>query len=1286
MSDPPPALCPVGPLRLHFPSELPISARVPDVTAALSRSQVVIVSGATGSGKTTQLPKVALATGRGQRGQIGVTQPRRIAATSVASRVATELECQLGDAVGYQIRFENRSSANTRVKFMTDGILLAEIQGDPLLRRYDTLIIDEAHERSLTVDFLLGWLKHILPKRQDLRIIVSSATIETERFSEFFGGAPVVRVEGRTYPVDVLYDPPDPELDLPDAVAHAVKEVDSLDSRGDILVFLPGEREIREAEQAILALRLRHTVVLPLYARLTAAEQARVFAGVSERRVVLATNVAETSLTIPGIVYVVDTGVARLSRYDPATGTTRLQIEAISQASADQRKGRCGRVREGVCVRLFDERSFEARPSFTDPEIKRTGLAGVILRMKSLGLGDIDNFPFLDPPDGRAVTEGYRVLQELGALDDSRSLTPLGRHLARIPVDPRLGRMILAGSEFGCLREILVLAAALNIQDPRERPRDQESKADQRHQRFRDEHSDFTGLLRLWDFLRDARSQSSSQLRRACRENYLSFPRVREWMDLHRQLEDAVRELRLEDGHRRKAKGRAPNAAGPNSSAPREPSRQARSPDTAGRAAPAEGSRRPAAPARPPDDAVHMALLAGLLSRIGQWNPEARVYVGARQTRFALHPSSALAKKPPAWVMAFELVQTSRLFARTAARIDPLWLDKVGAHILKRSYSDPHWSEKSARASVKERATLFGLPVLNDRRVDYSTIAPGRARLMFLEHALVRGEYSTKGAFFSANRTLVEEMARLRDKARQSEMLVDDERMLAFFDARVPRDVVNGKAFETWRQKAEQASPRLLYLSASDVVSEQQALSPEDYPDSVVVKGAELRATYRFEPGADDDGVTLEVPLALLPQLDGGELDDTIPAWRAEKVTALLEALPRTWRREITSVPGLAASAAARLVEGWTASSSGPFLSALRKAVLDLSGVNVPDDAFRPDAIPPHLRFNVRVVDERGVTIAQSRDVASLVREYGPRARERVRRAAPPSEWERRGMTRWECGTLPPFVPRQVDGFVLRGYPALVDRQTAVDLLLLETEKTARAAHREGVRRLLALASQNAIHALAKRTPAPVSRRWGLPATSAERDAFRELLLGRVIEEAFALDTQAALPRSRAEFDALHDAGARRLGATFDVVTRVVAAISAEHDKTLRALEAAKREPGGATASADIRAHVALLVLPELIAETELAQLGHIPRYLRAAQARLARAILDPRKDASKAHPFAPVWAAFLQKQATAQNRRHVARLRWALEELRVSIFAPELKPMCSLPLQSAELAVAELK
>ena len=1225
-----------GRARIRFPEELPISARVADIARAVEANQVVIVAGATGSGKTTQLPKILLDMGRGTDGLIGVTQPRRIAATSVASRVASELECELGQEVGYQIRFEERTSPRTYVKFMTDGILLAEIQGDRLLQRYDTLIIDEAHERSLTIDFLLGWLKSILPERPELKVLISSATIETERFSEFFAGAPVIQVEGRTFPVEVLYEPPEPELDLPEAVANAVASVTSLDPRGDILVFLPGEREIREAEREILAKKLRHTVVQPLYSRLSAGDQRKVFSSIPERRVILATNVAETSLTIPGIVYVIDTGVARLSRYESRTGTTSLHIEAISQASADQRKGRCGRVRDGICVRLFDEESFAARPAFTDPELKRTGLSGVILRMKSLALGDVENFPFLDPPHSRAIAEGYRVLQELGALSAERKLTPLGARLARFPVDPRVGRMILAGVEEGCVAEVLILAAALNIQDPRERPRGVEQKADQLHQRFRDERSDFLGLLKLWTFVREAKSVG--ELRRLCRDNLLSFLRIREWAEVHRQLEDVAKELKLSA---------------------------------------AKSSRM----ALELDVRLHRALLTGLLSKIGQWNPEQRVYIGAKQTRFMLHPSSALARKPPAWVMAFELVETSQLFARTAAKLDPEWLDEVGAHLLKRSYADPHWSEKSARSSIKENTTLFGLPVFRGRSVDYATISPGRARLMFLEHALVRGEYRSKGSFQSDNRRLLEEVARHRDKARQSDLLADDEALLSFFEQRVPEHVVNGKTFEDWREVAEAKQPDLLRLKLEDVLTFEQGLLPQHYPDTLELHGVKIPVSYRFDPSAEDDGITLSVPLPLLLQLDPGELDWTIPGWHWQKICALLSELPRALRRDLGSLPELAQRIAAKLTPF-----DGPMLPALARVASTESGIELPEEAFRLEAVPPYMRLTCRVIGEGGRTVAQSRDVAELIQQHGGRAREALRRSAPPAEWQRSGITSWDFGELPAFIVRRVLGAELRSYPALIDRVKSVDLSLLETERAAEMATRLGVRRLFALAAHRPLSVFAKQCPPPFSPRAAFLVPRAEVEAFRESFLTRVVEDAFGCAEGAALPRNKAAFDAKLAAGTPRVAPAFKAFERATLAAAAELQTTLRALESAAKHPSATQASAEIRAQLEQLFVPDLMETVPLARLEQFPRYLRAAQARLTRAVSDPRKDADKLAPFAPLWAAFLTRQSQLSDRRSAAALRWAFEELRVAIFAPELRPAAAVSVASLTQALSQLR
>jgi ATP-dependent helicase HrpA len=847
-----------------FPSDLPITDRVIDIVNAIDGHPVVIVAGETGSGKTTQLPKICLAMGRGVNGQIGCTQPRRIAATSVAARVAQELATELGEVVGYKVRFNDKVKNTAYVKFMTDGILLAEIQGDPLLRGYDTIILDEAHERSLNIDFLLGFLKRLLPQRPDLRVIVSSATLETERFATFFGGAPVIEVSGRTYPVDVLYRPPrDDEADLADAVANTVNEIAEMDPRNDMLVFLPGEREIREAAGEIEKRALPHTVVLPLYARLSAAEQQRVFQRPPQRRVVLATNVAETSLTIPGIVYVVDAGVARVNRYSVRTGVSQLLVEPISKASADQRKGRCGRTESGVCFRLYEEQDYEARPAHTDPEIKRVSLAGVMLRMKALRLGDIERFPFLDPPQPRAITEGYRVLEELGAIRDDGRLTPIGEELGRLPVDPRLGRMILGGRDEGALGEVLIIASALGLQDPRERPAALQQRADEAHRKFRDEGSDFASYLKLWRFWQDARARSSrGQMHKLCRDNFLSYNRMREWEDIHEQLVRVMRELGFapDDPRSQRAGGKAPREA-PRGSDPPTSAEQ-----------------------------LHRALLPGLLSKIGMWNPEARVYIGARQTRFLIHPSSALAKKPPPWVMAAELVETSQLFARCVARIDPAWLERAAGSLCRKSHGDPHWEQKQAQVMAKEQVTLYGLPIVKDRKVAYAREDPALCRTMFITHALVRHEYATKGAFMEHNRRLLDEVQRFRDRARKSDMLADEYELELLFNKRIPDSVVSGKTFEDWRRGAEAKDPQVLHLSLADILlDEAHELSPAHYPDQLVVRGGTLPLAYKFDPTEDDDGITAIVLLALLPQLDPEVLAWTIPGWHETKLLALLE-------------------------------------------------------------------------------------------------------------------------------------------------------------------------------------------------------------------------------------------------------------------------------------------------------------------------------------------------------------------------------------------------------------
>lgn len=1263
--------------RLRFPPELPISSRVLDIAQAIDAHPVVIVAGATGSGKTTQLPKIALAMGRGLDKRIGITQPRRLAASTVAARIAEELGTTVGADVGYKVRFDDRTSPGTYVKLMTDGILLAEIASDPLLEQYDTLIVDEAHERSLTIDFLLGYLHRILPRRPDLKVVVSSATLETARFSALFGGAPVIEVEGRTFPVDVLYAPPRDEADLAEAVADAVVDVTSLDPRGDILVFLPGEREIRETEQELRARDLRHTVVQPLYARLTAAEQARAFKTLPQRRIILATNVAETSVTIPGIVYVVDTGVARLSRYDARSGTTSLHVEGISQASAEQRKGRCGRVRAGVCVRLYDEASYAGRTAFTDPEIKRTGLAGAILRMKALGLGELESFAFLDPPAPRAITEGYRVLDELGALGPHRELTPLGARLARFPVDPRIGRMILAGLELGCLREVLIVAAGLSVQDPRERPREGQQRADELHRRFRDERSDFVGLLRLFEFVREAENKGRAQLRRVCKESFLSYMRVREWFEVHRQLEEVTRELTPGAPERAAVdRGRPTRPEGE----PRRARAGTRGPNTPNANDSNDANANANNATASANNALHQALLTGLLSKVGQWNPEARVYLGAKQTRFVVHPSSALAKKSPEWIMAHELVETSQLFARGAAKLEPEWLLTAGAHLLKRSYGEPHWSERAARARVKEQLTLFGLTLFRDRSVDYADVEPARARLMFLDHALVRGEYSTKGAFAAKNRALLDEVARLRAKARRSDMLADDDALLAFFDARVPTDVRDGKAFETWLEGAVLEDPSALVLRLEDVLLGDQALSEADYPDAITLHGARVPLTYLFDPASDRDGLTLAIPLVLVPQLDPGELDWSIPGWHEEKVAALLADLPRAVKRELGPIAELARAVAPRLVPF-----EGAMLPQLTRAVEAETGYWIPEGSLRPELLPGYLRSTCRLIDADGHVLAESRDTRELLERYGARARETWKRAAPATSLERVGLTRWDFDDLPEVLSRTVAGTELRSYPALVDRGASVELVLRESRASADAETRVGLRRLLALGAKGAVSAIAARLPPPPPPENGAPTPRSEAESFRGVLIDKILDDAFHL-ADVALPRTKAAFDALAAAGQRELEPSARRVAATFATVTTELVSTQKALRSAAQHPSGKVASADARAQLGHLVGPEWARLHRLDRLIHFPRYLRAIRVRLDRALTDPRKDAAKLEPFTPVWTALLAKRATARDAAAVEALRWDLEELRVAIFAPELRPLGAVSLAKAKAALAALR
>jgi ATP-dependent helicase HrpA len=1207
--------------RVRFPAELPITARLIDIANAIDAHQVVIVAGETGSGKTTQLPKICLAMGRGAHGYIGCTQPRRIAATSVAERVAQELDSALGEVVGYKVRFTDRVQKTSYVKFMTDGILLAELHSDPLLRGYDTIIIDEAHERSLNIDFLLGYLKQLLPRRPELRIIVSSATLETDRFATFFGGAPVIQVSGRTYPVDVLYRPPrDDEADIPDAVANTVNEITELDPRNDVLVFLPGEREIRESMYELEQRALPHTVILPLYARLSSADQQRVFQTLPQRRVVLATNVAETSLTIPGIVYVVDAGVARVNRYSARTGVTQLLIEPVSRASADQRKGRCGRTESGVCFRLYEEQDYLARPAYTDPEIKRVGLAGVILRMKALELGDVATYPFLDPPHKRAIDEGYRVLEELGAIDEHGALTPIGDQLGKLPIDPRLGRMIVGGRDQGALREVMIIAAALGLQDPRDRPQAAQQRADDAHRKFKDEGSDFVSYLKLWAFWQEARARGSKgQLNKLCRDNFLSYKRMREWEDVHEQLVRVVREL-----------GFTPNTQA------------------------ASGEQ------------IHRALLPGLLSKIGMWNPEARVYVGARQTRFMIHPSSGLARKPPAWVMAAELVETSQLFARSVAKIDPAWLEDAAGPLCKRSHGDPHWEQKAGQVMAKEQVSLFGLPIVKNRHVSYAPFDLAVCRELFILHALVRHEYATKGAFMAHNRRLLDDVQRLRDKARRSDMLADEYALADFFDRRLPADVHSGKTFEAWRRDAEARDRGILELALADILlDEAHELSPDRFPDQLVVRGANLALAYKFDPSEDDDGITATVPLALLPQLDPEVLAWTIPGWHAAKVLALLEALPKALRKALAPLDERAQDLAARLRPF-----DGPMLPALERAIYERTGERVPREAWDLRAPPAYMALGFRVVDEHDKTLAQGRDLADLQRTLGHRAKELWARA-PRAKHERAGLRAWDFEGLAVCVTLDVGGRTLLAYPALVDVETAVDLRLLESPEAAALETRAGLRRLCLLQLSTTLAKLESQLPGAIAQ-GPLGGAIGPVPVRRQIVL-RALDEAFGLVVATGFPRTRAAFGERFAAGRAALPAVLAQLGRTAVELGAELDKVRILMKALAGKPGALrSAYEDIQGQLAHLAPPGLMTSTPETRLGHIVRYLRAIQVRLQRLPNDPQKDLQKAAPVAPLWQGYLKKRVELRAKgRPLGELEdfgWMIEELRVQVFAPELR------------------
>ncbi|HEY3503816.1 MAG TPA: ATP-dependent RNA helicase HrpA [Actinocatenispora sp.] len=1236
---------------ITYPEQLPVSAHRDEIAAAIRDHQVVIVAGETGSGKTTQIPKICLELGRGIHGQIGHTQPRRIAARTVAERIAEELDVTLGSAVGYQVRFTDQVGPRTLVKLMTDGILLAEIQRDRMLRRYDTIIIDEAHERSLNIDFLLGYLKRLLPSRPDLKVVITSATIETGRFSEHFGDAPVVEVSGRTYPVEVRYRPlveeasagavesgdTDRERDQVQAISDAVDEL-MAEGPGDILVFLSGEREIRDTADALRKRELRHTEILPLYARLSAAEQHRVFQRHSARRVVLATNVAETSLTVPGIRYVIDPGTARISRYSHRLKVQRLPIEAISQASANQRKGRCGRTADGICIRLYDEEDFLGRPEFTDPEILRTNLASVILAMAAAQLGDIDDFPFLDPPDHRQVRAGVQLLEELGAITERDGrLTPLGRKLSQLPVDPRLARMVLEAESTDAVGEVLVIAAALSIQDPRERPSDAQQQASQAHARFADKESDFLAYLKLWSYVREKQKElSGNQFRKLCRAEYLNYLRVREWQDLHSQLKQVVQQMGI-----------------------------ARNSQDA------------------PPDRIHQALLAGLLSHIGLKDTERKrnqtrgpvEYLGARGAKFAIFPGSALAKKPPQWVMAAELVETSRLWARVVAGIDPSTVERLATHLVKRTYSEPHWEKKQAAVVAYEKVTLYGVPIVPRRKVNYGRIDPEVSRGLFIRHALVEGDWETHHDFFAANRALLAEVEDLESRARRRDILVDDETLYEFYDGRVPADVVSGRHFDAWWKKIRREQPGLLTFTAAMLVNDGAGdVSAAEYPDVWSHNGLRLDLAYEFEPGAADDGVTVRVPLAVLGQVRAEDLEWQVPGLREELLTALLKSLPKQIRRNLVPVPDTARALLHRI-----SPDDGPLLSTVERGLRAMLGVSVPRDAWQLDALPDHLRPNYRVEDTAGHVLAEGKDLASLKEKLADQARTALSESAP--DIERTGLRDWTIDTLPTVYERTIAGQHVRAYPALSDDGDSVSVRLTDSVAAQAEQHWRGLRRLILLT----VPSPAKYVLANLSNTTKLALSANPHGSVTALLADCTDCAADKLMAEAGGAVYDAEgFARLRAAVRAGLNPTVLGALTAVEKILATHRRILGRVG----NTGNVLllpAYSDIRAQLAALVHAGFVTETGWQRLADLPRYLTAIDRRLDRLPANPGRDREQMQRVQELTREYADAAAGHPRSERLVAIRWMLEELRVSYFAQGLGTPYPISDRRVERALDEL-
>ena len=1237
---------------IEFPADLPVVQKRADLARAISENQIVIVCGETGSGKTTQLPKICLTLGRGVLGIIGHTQPRRVAARTVATRIAFELKTELGGAVGYKVRFNDKVSPDTNIKLMTDGILLAEIHSDPLLKKYDTLIIDEAHERSLNIDFLLGYLKQLLPRRPDLKLIITSATLDADRFAKHFA-ALVVEVSGRSYPVETRYRPlqvseEGDAQDVPQAVSAALDELAAGGMRGDVLVFLPGEREIRDTAEVLRKHHPKGMEVLPLFSRLSAAEQDKVFKTGGQRRVVLATNVAETSLTVPNIGYVIDCGLARVNRYSIRQKVEQLHIEKISRAAANQRAGRCGRVMSGVCVRLYDEADFLQRDEFTDPEIFRVSLATVILRMSALELGEISEFPFIEPPTPRMIADGYQLLAELGAIDEARQLTPLGHELAKLPLDPKIARLLLAGRQYHCLTEILIIASALSVQDPRERPLDRQEAADAAHKRYTDERSDFLAYLKIWAWFEQALAEKKSNrlLSEECRKNFLSPLRLREWRELHQQLHGQVAEMGM------------------------------------------RGNEKPAT-----YEQIHKALLCGLLGNIGMKSVESNEYLGARGIKFFIAPNSVLAKKGTKWVMAGELIETHRLYARCVARIEPEWLEETGAHLIKRHYYDPHWEKKAAQVVAYERSTLHGLLLNAKKRVHYGPMNVAESREVFIRQALVGGEFETRAPFFAHNQKLIADIEALEHKARRPDVLVDDELIFAFYDSRIPDhlsglDIHNGAAFEHWRKEAERDDAKLLYLKKDDLMRHEAAgITTDQFPPNLKIDNVSFALSYHFSPGKNDDGITLIVPLALINQVAAARCEWLIPGILAEKVVQLIKTLPQKLRRNLVPVPEFAATFCREVPASNTA-----LLQALARYIREQKQLDVPLDAFRLEQLPPHLLMNFRVLDEHGRQLGMSRNFASLHAELAPHAEPASivkMGAAPPERGQgvtEQRYTSWSFGNFAETSVVQRAGQNVTLFNALVDEDDAVVLRAFDTRDAAQAAHRGGLRRLFMLLLKEQVKYLEKNLPE--AQRLGMlfmmpnSPFSGTQQELQQQILAMTFERCCLNDP---LPANEAEFTARGKEAKNRLLLIAQELARLVGNVLSEYQAIQKNLPQLKAHT---QANQDIRAQLEWLLHKRFIADTSYERLQHVPRYLKAINLRIEKLRSNPARDAqcmAQMQPLIQAWQKLRQAQQGNSDPR-VDEFAWLMQELRVSLFAQELKTPVIVSVKRLEKMLAGIR